>query len=104
MSTSQPRDNWKYLEDYSTYLKEGPKVTRRMFLLEILKDVSPITRRLQDSATKSSGLVRPGAAGVLIGIEYSRVSDTAWMYLTSFITTRIGVELATVQQNYPIML
>ena len=42
------------------------------------------------------GLVRLGAAGLLIGIECSRVRDSAWMYLTSFITTRIGVELVVV--------
>ena len=46
-------------------------------------------------------LVRPGAAGLLIGIECSRVRDSAWMYLTSFVTTPIGVELAKVQENYP---
>ena len=45
------------------------------------------------------GLVRLGAAGLLIGIECSRVRDSAWMYLTSFITTRIGVELAVVQRK-----
>ena len=40
--------------------------------------------------------VRPGVAGLLIGIECSRVSDSLWMYLTSFVTTRIGIELAAV--------
>ena len=51
-----------------------------------------------------AGVVRPGAAGLLIGIECSRVRDSAWMYLTSFATTRIGVELAAVEENYPTML
>ena len=45
--------------------------------------------------------VRPGAAGLLIGIEYSRVWDSSWMYLTSFVTTPIGVELAAVQRKLP---
>ena len=45
--------------------------------------------------------VRPGAAGLLIGIEYSRVRDSSCMYLTSFVTTRIGVELAAVQRKLP---
>ena len=46
--------------------------------------------------------VKPGAEGLLIGIECSRVRDNPWMYLTSsFVTTRIGVELAAVQGNYP---
>ena len=30
--------------------------------------------------------VRPGAAGLLIGIEYSRLRDSSWMYLTSLVT------------------
>ena len=47
------------------------------------------------------GLVRPGAAGLLIGIECSRLRDSSWMYHTSLVTTRIGVELAAVQENYP---
>ena len=37
----------------------------------------------------------------VIGIKYSRVRDSALMYLTPFVTTRIGVELAVVQENYP---
>ena len=48
--------------------------------------------------------VRPGVAGLPVGIECSRVRDRLWMYLTSFVTTRIGVELAVVQKKYPIML
>ena len=32
--------------------------------------------------------VRPGTAGLLTGIEYSRVRDSSWMYLTSFVTTQ----------------
>ena len=47
------------------------------------------------------GLVRPGAAGLLIGIECSRIRDRSWMYLTSIVTTRICVELATVQRKLP---
>ena len=45
--------------------------------------------------------VRPGAAGLLIGIESFRVRDSSWMYLTSLVTTRIGVELAAVQRKLP---
>ena len=44
---------------------------------------------------------RPRAAGLFIGIECSRVRDRPWMYLTSFVTTRIGVELAAVQRKLP---
>ena len=45
--------------------------------------------------------VRPGAAGLLIGIECSRVSDNSWMYLISFVTTRVGIELDAVQRKLP---
>ena len=45
--------------------------------------------------------VRPGAAGLLVGIECSKVRDSSWMYLTSLVTSRIGVELAAVQRNLP---
>ena len=45
--------------------------------------------------------VRPGIAGLLTGIECSRVRDNSWMYLTSFVTTLIGVVLAAVQRKLP---
>ena len=45
--------------------------------------------------------VRPGAPGQLIGIECSRIRDSLWMYLISFVTVRIGVELAVVQKKLP---
>ena len=50
---------------------------------------------------RSRGGVRPGAAGLLIGIECSRVRDSSWVYLTSLVTTRIGIELAAVQRKLP---
>ena len=40
--------------------------------------------------------VRPGATGLLKGIECSRVRDSAWMYLTSNVTTRTTVGLVDV--------
>ena len=64
LSTSQPRSKQKYLKDYSMYLKEGPKATRRMFwLLEVLEDAQPSTRCLKDSATKSSGACQTRDSG-----------------------------------------
>ena len=48
---------------------------------------------------RARGLVRPGAAELLIGIECSRVRDSSWMYLTSLVTTQIGVELAAVRRK-----
>ena len=53
---------------------------------------------------KSKYFVRPGATGLLTDIECSRVRDSSWMYLTSFVTTQIGVELAAVQENYSVVL
>ena len=38
---------------------------------------------------------------MLIDIECSRVRDSSWMYLTSFVTTQIGVELVAVQRKLP---
>ena len=50
---------------------------------------------------RAQGLVIPETAGLLIGIKCSRVRDSSWMYLTSLVTTRIGVELAAVQRKLP---
>ena len=59
---------------------------------------------IRDTMRYKDVIVRPGTAGLLIGIECSRVRDSTWMYLTSLVTTRIGVELAAVQGNYPTVL
>ena len=45
--------------------------------------------------------VRSGAARLLIGIECSRVRNSSWMYLTSFVATQVGVGLAAVQRKLP---
>ena len=45
--------------------------------------------------------IRPGTVGLLIDIECSKVRDSSWMYLTSFVTIRIGIELAAVQRKLP---
>ena len=50
-----------------------------------------------ETVTQMYDSVRPGVAGLLIDIECSRVRDSSWMHLTSFVTTRIDVELAAVQ-------
>ena len=36
------------------------------------------------TAKPARGLVRPGTTGLLIDIECSRVSDSSWMYITSW--------------------
>ena len=45
-------------------------------------------------------IVRPGAVRLLTGEECSRVRDSAWMHLISFVTTRIEVGLVDIQGNY----
>ena len=81
MSQKQP-------EGYSDYLK-------------YLKTPSQVLDACRTRVRRARGLVRPGAVGLLIGIECSRVRDSLWMYLTSLITTRLGVELAAVQRKLP---
>ena len=34
-----------------------------------------------------TAFVRPGAAGLLVCLECSRVRDSSWMYLASLVTT-----------------
>src|SRR6185503_2799621 len=67
--------------------------------LKYSKTPSQVLDACRTRLRRARGLVRPGAAGLLIGIECSRVRDSSWMYLTSFVTTRIGVELAVVQRK-----
>ena len=55
-------------------------------------DIFRSTQRLWDSTMKSSGLVRPGAAGLLTGMEYSGVGNSTWIRPTSSVTTRTVVE------------
>ena len=63
--------------------------------------VSMVSEKIAKLTQFFTTVVRPGAAGLLIGIEYSRVRDSSWMYLTSLVTTRIGVELAAIQRKLP---
>ena len=58
-----------------------------------------VSPKLAWGRTPTRGNIRPGAAGLLIGIECSRVRNSSWMYLTSLITIRIGVELVAVQRK-----
>ena len=57
--------------------------------------------RVQLESYYNTVSVRPGTAGLLIDIECSRVRDSSWMYFTSFVITRIGIELAAVQRKLP---
>ena len=66
--------------------KEDPEATRKMFwLLEVLEDAVQVLDACRTRLRRARGLVRPGATGLLIGIECSRVRDSSWMYLTSLI-------------------
>src|SRR6185437_7229312 len=69
------------------------------------KDIESNVQPYQDNHEDMMKKLEKGATvsdpGLLIDIEYSRVRDSSWMYLTSFVTTRIGIELATVQRKLP---
>ena len=54
-----------------------------------------------DEGRLPAALSDPRAVGLLTDIECSRVRDSSWMYLTSFVTTRIDVELAAIQRKLP---
>ena len=84
VSEGRPRSNWR--DVLNTKYSKTP--------CQVLDARSTRLRRAR-------GLVRPGAAGLLIGIGSSRVRDSTWMYLISFITTRIGVGLSAVQWKLP---
>ena len=85
------RKDQKQPEGCSDYLKYSKTPSQVL---------DPCRTRLQ----RARGLVKPGAVGLLIGIECSRIRNSSWMYLTSIITTRIGVELVVVHENYPTRL
>ena len=74
---------------------------RRSDYLKYSKMPSHVLDACRTRLRRARGLVRPGTAGLLIDIEYSRIRDSSWMYLTSFVTTRIVVELAAVQRKLP---
>ena len=87
----------KYLEDYLKYSKEGLGAPDGCSdHLKYSKTPLQVLNACRTRLRRARGLVRPGVAGLLIGIECSRVRDSSWMYLTSLVTIRIGVELAAV--------
>ena len=69
--------------------------------LKYSKTPSQVLDACRTRLRRARGLVRPGAARLLIGIECFRVRDGSWVYLTSLVTTRIGIELAAVQTKLP---
>ena len=102
MSTSQPRSNrstWKTTR--SIRLKTQKHSMRCSEHSMHSKTPSEVLDACRTRLRRARGLVRPGAAGLLTDIECSRIRDSSWMHLTSFLTTRIGVELAVVQRKLP---
>ena len=49
--------------------------------LKYSKTLNQVLDACRTRVQRARGLVRPGAAGLLIGIECSRVKDSTWMYL-----------------------
>ena len=64
----------KYSEDYSKHSMKHWLIPEAH---EAFRNVFRCTRCLQDSARRARELVRPGVTGLLIGVEYSRVRDSA---------------------------
>ena len=90
------------LEDYSTYLKKGPKQPEGYSdYLKYSKTPSQVLDTCRTRLRRARELVRPGEAGLVIGIECSRVRDSSRIHLTSIVTTQIGVGLAAVQRKLP---
>ena len=107
----QPKKHSEDYSNHSTDSKDGqpaPKASEALVaqtevqkLLKHPMNIFRSIRRLQDSTTKSSGLVRPGTVGLFTGAEYSRVGSNTWIRPTSFVSTRIGVELVDALGNKP---
>ena len=100
LQISSRRQKYPYALNYNNRPRRGKFV---QLFIKILNRHAVFTTLLRLDATFTTA-VRPGTARLLTGIEYSRVRDSSWMYLTSFVTTLIGVVLAAVQGNYPIVL
>ena len=77
--------------DICIFFKETAKVYLQQKLI----------RRKRKQQSAGPICVRLGTAGLVIDIECSRVRDSSWMYLASFVITRIGIELAAVQRKLP---
>ena len=85
----------KYSEDYSGRSKDFKPEQWIPEALESTRWTSPeVLNACRPRLRRARGLVRPGAAGLLTGVEYSRVGSTAWVRPTSTVTTRTTIELA----------
>lgn len=77
IASMQPR---KYSKDYS---KHSTKNRRILGALEALDNVFEVLDACRTQLQRAQGLVRPRVAGLLTGVEYSRVRIAYEMYLTS---------------------
>ena len=53
---------------------------------EVVAEPQEPPEQAQQEERRENPAVRPGAAGLLISIQCSRVRDSLWMYLTSLVT------------------
>ena len=85
----------KYSEDYSRHSKDSKP---EQWILEALESTRRTSKEVLNACKtrlrRARVLIRPGAAGLLTGMEYSGVGSTAWVYPTSTVTTHTAVELA----------
>ena len=92
----------KYSEDYSRRSKDSKP---EQLISEALESTrwtsSEVLNACGTQLWRARGLVRPGAAGLLTGMEYYRVGSSIWLCPTSFVSTRIGVELVDGLKNQP---
>ena len=87
----------KYLEDYSMKLFEDSE--RSSEHPKHSKTPSEVLDACRTRLRRARGLVRPGTAGLPTGAECSRVGKSTWICPTSFVSTRIGVELVDILGN-----
>ena len=74
LSTSQTRSKRKYLKDYSKNQKQPEGCSDYS---NYSKTPSQVLDACRTRLRRARGLVRPEAAGLLTGIEYSRVRDSS---------------------------
>jgi len=85
----------KYSKDYSRRSKDSKP---EQWILEALESTrwtsSEVLNACGTRPGRAQGLVRPGAAGLLTGMEYSRVGSIVWICPTFAVTTCTAIELA----------
>ena len=94
-------ENRKYLEDYAKHSMDSRSTRSTHWIpeaLEPLHDACGI--RLQ----RAQRIVKPGAAGLLKFVEWSRIRDSTWHVPYPLVTTWLSVELVDIQGNYSIVL